>query len=124
MSTTKTRYSNSELEEFKNIILSKTTKTKEQVDNLEAQILEISENNGDDHGGDWSDDSTTNTQVEYLNTMLIRQRSHLHDLENTMIRIDNGTYGICSVTGDLISKERLRAVPTTTKSISAKNKGA
>ena len=88
--------------------------------NLQDQILEITENSGDEHGGDWVDDSSTNTEVEMLNTMAIRQRKYIADLENALIRIRNKTYGICVISGELIDKRRLLAVPTTTKSLVAK----
>lgn len=119
-STGTARYSDQELEEFKVLIDKKLEHAKEQLQNLQDQILEITENSGDEHGGDWVDDSSTNTEVEMLNTMAIRQRKFIADLENALIRIKNKTYGICVITGELIDKRRLLAVPTTTKSLSAK----
>jgi len=59
-----------------------------------------------------------------LNNMAIRQRMYIKDLENAQVRIRNKSYGICSITGDLIDKKRLLAVPTTTKSLSAKTEEA
>lgn len=114
------RYSDQELEEFRALIEKKLVHAKEQLQNLQDQILEITENTGDEHGGDWVDDSSTNTEVELLNTMAIRQRKFITDLENALIRIRNKTYGICVITGELIDKRRLMAVPTTTKSLMAK----
>lgn len=119
-STGTARYSDQELEEFKVLIDKKLEHAKEQLQNLQDQILEITENSGDEHGGDWVDDSSTNTEVEMLNTMAIRQRKFIADLENALIRIKNKTYGICVISGELIDKRRLLAVPTTTKSLSAK----
>lgn len=55
-----------------------------------------------------------------LNNMAIRQRMYIKDLENALIRIRNKSYGICSISGQLIDKKRLLAVPTTTKSLEAK----
>lgn len=115
------RYSDPELAEFQEIILSKLDQAKEQLQTMQEQILDITENSGDEHGGDWMDDSSINNEVEMLNTMAIRQRKYIKDLENALIRIRNKTYGICVVTGDLIDKRRLLAVPTTTKSLTAKN---
>jgi RNA polymerase-binding transcription factor DksA len=66
------------------------------------------------------DDSSTNNDVEMLNNMAIRQRRFIQDLENALIRIQNKVYGVCTVTGELIDKKRLLAVPTTTKSLAAK----
>lgn len=114
------RYSDQELEEFRVLIANKLDHAREQLQNLQEQILEITENSGDEHGGDWVDDSSTNTEVEMLNTMAIRQRKFITDLENALIRIRNKTYGICVISGELIDKRRLLAVPTTTKSLMAK----
>lgn len=118
--STTVRYSDSELEEFRAIIEKKLTKAQEELQYLQEQILEITENSGDDHGGDWMDDSSTNNDIEFLNNMAIRQRKYIQDLENALIRIRNKTYGICMVTGQLIDKRRLLAVPTATKSVEAK----
>lgn len=115
------RYSDEELTEFKAVIDKKLEQAREQLQLLQDQILEITENSGDEHGGDWMDDSSTNSEVEMLNNMAIRQRKYIGDLENALIRIKNKTYGICTITGELIDKRRLLAVPTTTKSLSAKN---
>jgi RNA polymerase-binding transcription factor DksA len=120
MANTVVRYSDAELEEFKALIESKLEKAKAQLNSLQEQILEIAENSGDDHGVDWMDDSSTGSDVEMLNNMAIRQRRYIQDLQNALIRIRNKVYGICTVTGELIDKKRLRAVPTTTKSLAAK----
>jgi RNA polymerase-binding protein DksA len=114
------RYSDADLEEFKSLVEKKLDTAREELDYLQEQILEITENSGDDHGGDWMDDSSTNNDIEFLNNMAIRQRKYIQDLENAIIRIKNKTYGICSVTGQLIDKRRLLAVPTATKSVEAK----
>jgi RNA polymerase-binding protein DksA len=118
--STTVRYSDAELEEFKAIVEKKLFKAQEELQYLQEQILEITENSGDDHGGDWMDDSSTNNDIEFLNNMAIRQRKYIQDLENALIRIRNKTYGICLVTGQLIDKRRLTAVPTATKSVEAK----
>ena len=115
-----TRYSDEDLEEFRVLIQKKLDQTEEQLESLESQIMEISENSSDDHGGDWVDDSSTNNDIEMLNNMAIRQRKYLVDLNNAMMRIKNKVYGVCLITGELIDKRRLLAVPTTTKSLTAK----
>ena len=115
------RYPDEELAEFKTLVTTKLDNSREQLQKLQEQIWEITENTGDEHGGDWMDDSSINTEVEMLNTMAIRQRKYIQDLENALVRIKNKTYGICIVTGELIDKRRLLAVPTTTKSVLAKN---
>lgn len=116
----RTRYSDQELEEFRVIIADRLDKAKAQLDSIQEQILETTENGGDEHGGDWVDDSGFNNDMELLNTMAIRQRKYLQDLENALVRIRNKTYGICVISNKLIPKERLKAVPTTTKSLIAK----
>lgn len=115
------RYPDEELAEFKTLVSTKLENSREQLQKLQEQIWEITENTGDEHGGDWMDDSSINNEVEMLNTMAIRQRKYIQDLENALVRIKNKTYGICIVTGELIDKRRLLAVPTTTKSVLAKN---
>lgn len=120
MSSTVVRYSDAELEEFRQIILAKYEKAKEQLSSLQEQIIDITENTSDEHGGDWVDDSSINNEVEMLNNMAIRQRMYIKELENALIRIKNKSYGICSITGKLIDKKRLLAVPTTTKSLEGK----
>ena len=114
------RYSDEELEEFQVLIEKKLEQTEEQLKSLQDQIIEISENSSDEHGGDWVDDSSTNNDIEMLNNMAIRQRKYLEDLNNAMMRIRNKVYGVCVITGELIDKRRLLAVPTTTKSLTAK----
>lgn len=115
------RYSDEELAEFRQLIETKWEEAQNQLQTLQEQILEITENAGDEHGGDWMDDSNVNNDVEMLNTMAIRQRKYIKDLENALVRIKNKTYGICVITGELIDKRRLMAVPTTTKSVMAKS---
>ena len=115
-----TRYSDADLEEFRVLIEKKLEQSEEQLESLQSQIMEISENSSDDHGGDWVDDSSTNNDIEMLNNMAIRQRKYLLDLNNALMRINNKVYGVCLITGELIDKRRLLAVPTTTKSLVAK----
>ncbi|MBK6948225.1 MAG: TraR/DksA family transcriptional regulator [Haliscomenobacter sp.] len=114
------RYSDAELEEFRVLIETKLERAEKHLAELQEQILEITENTSDEHGGDWVDDSSINNDVEMLNNMAIRQRMHIQDLDNALVRIKNKSYGICSITGQLIDKRRLLAVPTTTKSLAAK----
>ena len=89
------------------------------MDYLREQLLELTEN-ADDDRGDWMDDSANGNEIEFLNTMTIRIRKHVRDLENALLRIRNRTYGVCLITGDLIDKKRLMAVPTATKSLAGK----
>jgi len=120
MTSTK-RYSDTELEEFRVLIQGKLDQARTQLEQLQSQIFEITENSDDEYGSDWMDDSSINNEIEILNDMAIRQRKYIQDLENALVRIKNKTYGICVVSGELIDKKRLLAVPTTTKSIAAKH---
>jgi RNA polymerase-binding transcription factor DksA len=115
------RYSDEELHEFKVLIDDKLAATRKEIQFLRDQMLEINENSANQQSGDWTDESSSHTEMEMLNNMLARQQQFLRNLENAIIRIQNKTYGICSMTGHLISKERLRLVPHATKSVEAKN---
>jgi len=112
------RYSEADLAAFKIIIETKLEKAELQLSTLEIQLADTTESK--DNEGDWMDDSSINTNIEMLEVMVQRQRRHLIDLQNAMLRIHNKSYGICTVTRTLIDKKRLMAVPTTTKSLAAK----
>lgn len=114
------RYSDEDLAEFKAVIDSKLEKAMEQYQSLKEQLKDITENNTDDFAKDITDFSSIQTEIEMLNNMANHQRKYIQDLENALIRINNKSYGICVVSGELIDKKRLLAVPTTTKSVTAK----
>jgi RNA polymerase-binding transcription factor DksA len=119
----KTRYSDAELKEFQSLINKKLEKAKE-----EYKILKETLNRNNDEGTDATsggntkvlEDGAETAEKENLSQLAARQQKYITNLENALVRIKNGTYGICSVTGKLISKERLIAVPHTTQSIEAK----
>ncbi len=119
----KTRYSDDELKEFQQLINKKLEKAKE-----EYKILKETLNRNNDEGTDATsggntkvlEDGAETAEKENLSQLAARQQKYITNLENALVRIKNGTYGICSVTGKLISKERLIAVPHTTQSIEAK----
>lgn len=119
----KTKYSKDELEEFKGIINDKLDKAKEDLQLLVDQL-----SHKDDHGTDDTsptfklmDEGSEVLSREEINQLAARQQKFIQSLENALIRIQNGTYGVCRVTGKLIAKERLRIVPHATLSIEAKN---
>jgi len=119
----KTKYSKEELEEFKGIINEKLEKAKEDLQLLVDQL-----SHKDDHGTDDTsptfklmDEGSEVLSREEINQLAARQQKFIQSLENALIRIQNGTYGVCRVTGKLIAKERLRIVPHATLSIEAKN---
>ena len=117
-STVINRYSDADLLEFKNLVNQKIEAALKQLQSMTDRIQNISEASGND--GDWMDDSSNMQDLDMLNVMIGRQRKHVRDLENALIRINNKRFGICVVTGELIDKRRLMAVPTTFKSLAAK----
>lgn len=117
----KVRYSDEDLLEFKVLIDAKLVTAQDEMGTTERQIADLNENGFNQQGGDWYDDSTAHTDLEMLQRMLTRQQRYVQDLRNALLRIQNKTYGICSVTGHLIGKDRLRLVPHATKSIDGKN---
>jgi RNA polymerase-binding transcription factor DksA len=118
----RTRYSDEELQEFKEIILKKLEEAQR-----DYEILKDTLSHKDDHGTD--DTSPTFKLIEDGSDVLSREETaqlagrqlkFIESLKNALIRIENKTYGICRVTGKLISKERLRSVPHATLSVEAK----
>lgn len=116
------RYSDDELQEFKDLIDRKINHTTAELESLERQIAELNEQTADNHSGDFIDGSNLSSELALVNDMAMRQRKYLQDLQHAMVRIRNKTYGICAVTGELIDRRRLLAVPTTTKSLAAKTR--
>lgn len=117
----KTRYSDEELQEFKEIIDKKLESARSELTYLQEQISN-SDNGTNDTVNKFNgiEDGVDSMEKEYLTQMASRQIQFIKHLENALIRIQNKTYGICRETGKLISKERLRAVPHATLSIEAK----
>ncbi len=115
----KTRYSDAELEEFNALIVENLTKAKAQLDYYMVQLTDQQNTDAKIKG---LDDGIGTAEKERLTTMAARQRKHIQHLENALLRIKNKVYGVCRVSGKLISKERLRAVPHATLSIAAKQK--
>lgn len=118
----KTRYSDTELNEFKTIILAKLEEAKTDLD-----LLKNTMSHEDDHGTDdtspsfkFMEDGSDTLSREETAQLAGRQQKFIQHLENALIRIENKTYGICRTTGKLISKERLKIVPHATLSIEAK----
>ena len=120
----KNRYSDAELEEFREIILKKLAIAREDM----AMLVEAYSNQSDHDTNDTSptfkvlEEGQQVLSKEENSRMAARQQRFISNLENALIRIENKSYGICRETGKLISKERLRAVPHATLSIDAKNK--
>ncbi len=121
MAVTTVRYSDEELRQFKELIDDKLVKALQEIAFTREQMTEMNENSVNQQSGDWTDESTNHTEMEMLNNLLARQQQFIRNLENALLRIQNKTYGICTITGQLIDKNRLRLVPHATKSVEAKN---
>ena len=118
----KTHYTDEELEEFKAIILEKMALAKREYDQIMDALTHRSGNGIDDTMPTYKvleEGSATQTKEELTN-MAARQQKFIQGLQAALVRIENKTYGICRVTGKLIPKERLRAVPHATLTIEAK----
>ncbi len=119
------RYSDEELNEFREIIEEKLVQARENL----AMLLEAFSNDANDLGDTsptfkvLEEGSSVYSKEENAN-MAARQQKFIKDLEAALIRIENKTYGVCRVTGELIPKERLRLVPHATLTVEAKNQQA
>jgi len=118
----KTRFADTELAEFKEIILVKLEEAKK-----DFELLKSTMSHEDDHGTDdtspsfkFMEDGSDTLSREETAQLAGRQSKFIQHLENALVRIQNKTYGVCRVTGELISKERLKIVPHATLSIEAK----
>ncbi len=122
----KTRYSDTELQEFKTLILDKLTQAKNEFQNLTATLSNPNGNGTDDTAGTFKvlEDGSATLEKENINQLAARQKKFIDNLEAALVRIENKTYGICRETGKLIAKERLKAVPHTTLSMEAKMRQA
>jgi len=125
MSTTdeRTRYSDAELEEFRQIILEKLQKAERDLELIKETFMNGLDNGTDDTSPTFKafEEGSETMSKEQNAQLASRQEKFIRDLKNALIRIENKTYGICRVTGKLISKERLKLVPHATLSIEAKN---
>lgn len=123
MAEDKTRYTEDELKEFALLINGKLDKAREEFKILKDTLTRSNDAGTDSTSGGNTkvlEDGAETAEKENLSQLAARQLKYITNLENALVRIKNGTYGICSVTGKLISKERLIAVPHTTQSIEAK----
>ena len=118
----RTRYNDSELAEFKELILQKLKEAETDYDLLKSTL-----SNKDNHGTDDTsptfkllEDGSSVMSKEETAQLAARQEKYIISLRNALIRIQNKTYGICRQTGRLIPKQRLRSVPHATLSIDAK----
>ena len=117
------RYSDSDLAEFKELILKKINKAQSDLDLIKSAYMNDLNNGTDDTSPTFKafEEGSEKMSKEANSQLAIRQEKFIRDLKNALFRVENKTYGVCKVTGKLISKERLMIVPHATMSIEAKN---
>ncbi len=122
MSTEKTRYSDEELEEFRTIINEKMALAKRDYDQMMKTLTNADSNDVDDTSPTYKalEEGSAAQSKEEIITMAARQQKFIQGLKAALVRIENKTYGIDRITGKLIPKERLRAVPHATLSVESK----
>ena len=121
--TEKKRYSDEELEEFRTIINEKPRLARRDFDSMMKQIMNADGNDVDDTSPTYKalEEGSSTQSKEELVQMANRQQKFIQGLEAALVRIQNRTYGIDRITGELIPKERLRVVPHATLSVASKN---
>lgn len=121
--TEKKRYSDEELEEFRTIINEKLRLARRGFDSMMKQIMNADGNDVDDTSPTYKalEEGSSTQSKEELVQMANRQQKFIQGLEAALVRIQNRTYGIDRITGELIPKERLRVVPHATLSVASKN---
>ncbi len=117
------RYSETDLAEFKEIILKKIEKAQNDLELIKSAYMNDLNNGTDDTSPTFKafEEGSETMSKEANSQLAIRQEKFIRDLKNALFRVENKTYGVCKVTGKLISKERLKLVPHATMSIEAKN---
>ena len=118
----KKRYSDTELNEFKELIKYKLQKAEADLQLLKETFVNDKDNGTEDTSPTFKafEEGSTTINKEQNAQLAARQEKFIRDLKNALIRIQNKTYGVCTVTGKLIDKERLKLVPHATLSIEAK----
>jgi len=118
----KNRYSDEELEEFRQIINEKLEIAQRDYDALKASLMNADNNSTDDTSPTYKvlEEGASTLSKEETTRLAQRQMKFIQSLQAALVRIENKTYGICRETGKLIPKERLRAVPHATLTIEAK----
>ncbi|MEL6606657.1 MAG: TraR/DksA C4-type zinc finger protein [Bacteroidota bacterium] len=116
------RYSAEELQVFEVVIDKKLKKANEELADILDSLGRKEENNTDTNIK-MLEDSAEVAEKESLSQLAARQRKFIAELEAALVRIKNGTYGVCIVTGELIDKDRLKIVPHTRHSLAAKLSG-
>ena len=124
MARQKTKYTAKELAQFEKLILEKRENAQKELDFIRESLLRSNLSGTDSTQGALKtlEDGADTVEKESLSQLAGRQQKFISNLENALIRIKNGTYGICKDSGKLIDKKRLMAVPHATQSIEAKLK--
>ena len=122
MTENKVKYTDKELQEFKDIILKKIDIANEDLTLIRSAYMNDRNNGTDDTSPTFKafEEGSETMSKESNVKLAIRQEKFIRDLQNALLRIENKNYGICRVTGKLIQKERLKLVPHATLSIEAK----
>lgn len=123
MTDERQRYGETDLQEFRQLILEKIEKAERDLSLIKESFINDQNNGTDDTSPTFKafEEGAETLSKEQNSVLAGRQEKFIRDLKNALVRIENKTYGVCRVTGKLISKERLRAVPHATLSIEAKN---
>ncbi len=123
MSEGRQRYSDADLQEFKELVQAKIDKAEKDLGLINENFVNDKNNGTDDTSPTFKafEEGAETLSKEQNSILAGRQEKFVRDLKHALIRIENKTYGICRVTGKLIPKDRLRAVPHATLSIEAKN---
>lgn len=119
----KLRYSDAELQEFKQLILEKLDQAQKDYDLLKSNITNMNDTTDTSPTFKVLEEGANTLNKESATQLANRQLLFINKLKGALVRIENKTYGICRETGKLIPKERLRIVPHATLSVEAKNKG-
>jgi DnaK suppressor protein len=119
----KARYSDEELQEFREIIIEKLKSAREIYNDAMRRLMNADSNSDEDTAPTYKilEEGTQALERENLVQMAQRQQKFIQGLEAALVRIENKTYGIDRITGELIPKERLRIVPHATLSVASKN---
>uniref|UniRef100_UPI003FED4BB0 TraR/DksA family transcriptional regulator n=1 Tax=Prevotella sp. TaxID=59823 RepID=UPI003FED4BB0 len=119
----KKRYTDEELEEFKGIINDKLRLARRDFDVMMKQLMNADGNDVDDTSPTYKalEEGSSSQTKDDIAQMAHRQQKFIQGLEAALVRIENKTYGVDRITGELIPKERLRAVPHATLSVASKN---
>ena len=118
-----TRYSDTDLAEFKELIIKKINKAQNDLALIKSAYMNDLNNGTDDTSPTFKafEEGSETMSKEANSQLAIRQEKFIRDLKNALFRVENKTYGVCKVTGKLIDKNRLLIVPHATMSIEAKN---